>query len=164
MLFELPRVSTKPEPQPETIVRAANARIRNTMGRRRLRRGTPTRNRPLIATPVVSGSHGSLFTVLTLVVCVPIAAIAMVSEVGNAAGPVGVTLAGANVHVAPVGMPPVQAKAIVEWKPSSGIAVSTTGPEVPLWATVADEPEEENVKVPTEARIFSVLSGEILGR
>jgi len=122
------------------------------------------RNRPLIATPVVSGSHRNRFAVFRLVACVPVAAIAMVSEVGNAAGPVGVTLAGANVHVAPAGMPPVQAKVIVEWKPSNGIAVSTIGPEVPPWATVAEEPEDENVKVPTEARMFSVLPDEMLGR
>lgn len=84
------------------------------MGRHRLRRGIPTRNKPLIATPVVSGNQGNRFTVLRLVVCALVAAIVMVSEVGNAAGPVGVTLAGANAHVTPAGMPPVQAKVIVE--------------------------------------------------
>ena len=135
MSSELPCVFTMPEPHPETVARATNARSRNTMGRHRLRRGTPTRNSPLIATPVVSGNQGNRFTVLKLIVC---ALVAMVSKVGNAAGPVGVTLAGANVHVTPAGMPPVQAKVIVEWKPSSGITVSTTGPEVPPWATVAE--------------------------
>ena len=76
----------------------------------------------------------------------------------------GVTLAGANEHVAPAGIPPVQAKVIVEWNPSSGVAVRTTGPEVPPWATVVDVPEDEKVNVPTEARIFSVLPDEMLGR
>ena len=80
-----------------------------------MRRGIPTRNKPLIATPVVSGNQGNRFTVLRLlVVCTLVAAIVMVSEVGNAAGPVGVTLAGANAHVTPAGMPPAQAKVIVE--------------------------------------------------
>ena len=60
----------------------------------------------------------------------------MVSDVVNAVDPLGVTLAGANIHVAPAGEPPVQAKVIVEWTPSSGIAVSTTGPASPAGATV----------------------------
>ena len=148
-----------PEPHPETVARTANAKSRKTVGRHRLRRGIPTRNRPLIATPVESDSQGNRFTVLTLV-----AAIATVSDVGNAVGPVGVILAGANVHVAPAGMPPVHAKVIVEWNPSSGVVVSTTGPEVPPWAIVAEEPEEEKVNVPTEARIFNALPVEMLGR
>ena len=49
-----------------------------------------------------------------LSIAVVVAAIATVSEVGNAAGPVGVTLTGANLHVVPAGIPPVHAKVIVE--------------------------------------------------
>jgi hypothetical protein len=134
------------------------------MGCHRLRRGTPTRNRPLIATLVVSGNQGNRFSVLSPLTSPLVPAIAMVSEVAIAAGPVAVTLAGANAHVAPAGIPPVQAKVIVEWKSSNGIAVSTTGPEVPPWATVTEEPEEEDVKVPTQARVFSVVEDETLGR
>jgi hypothetical protein len=145
-------------------VKATSASTRKTIGHHRFRLGTPARTRPLIATPVVSGNQGNRFLVLTLVVCVPAATIAKISEVGKAAGPVGVTLAGVNAHVAPAGIPPVQANVIVEWKPSSGIAVSTTGLDIPPWATVAEEPEEEKVKVPTEARMFSVMLGEILRR
>ena len=40
--------------------------------------------------------------------------ITMESEVAKAAEPVGVTVAGENAHVAPAGIPPVQAKVIVD--------------------------------------------------
>jgi hypothetical protein len=113
---------------------------------------------------VVNGSQGNRPAALRSVVCVLIELIATVREIGSAAGPVGVTLAGANEHVAPAGMPPLQAKIIVEWNPSRGIAVSTIGADVPPRATVVVAPEDENVKVPTEARIFSTLPDETLGR
>ena len=112
--FEFPWSFTKPEPHPETATRALDIRSKKTMGRHRLLRGTHIRNSPLIATPVVNGNQGNRFGVFTSPACAVVVAIAIVSEVCKAAGPVGVTLTGAKLHVVPAGIPPVQAKVIVE--------------------------------------------------
>jgi hypothetical protein len=80
----------------------------------------------------------------------------MVKTVVGEADPPGTTEDGLKTHTVPEGRPPVQPKAMVEWKPPDGVTVRVTGFELLPSTAVVAVVEGDRVKEPAEFRMVRV--------